>query len=101
MTDPVYDAYTPVAWALFTKLEGVEEAGRDLPDPEVDGFIEAAEAAEARRASRPGPWGMLHLHAAKLSPSARARFSGRSDSDPRRRQPPVEHLAFIPSAINQ
>jgi hypothetical protein len=44
MDPPVYDAYTPVAWALFTKLEEVEEAGRDLPDPEVDGFVEAAEA---------------------------------------------------------
>jgi hypothetical protein len=38
-TDP-----TAIVWALFTKLEGVEGAGRDLPDPEVDAFFDAAEA---------------------------------------------------------
>ena len=33
-----------VTWGLFVFLEDVEEAGRDLPDPEVDAFFEAAEA---------------------------------------------------------
>jgi hypothetical protein len=33
-----------VTWGLFRKLEEAEEAGRDLPDPEVDVFYEAAEA---------------------------------------------------------
>ena len=31
-----------VTWGLFVFLEDVEEAGRDLPDPEVDAFFEAA-----------------------------------------------------------
>jgi hypothetical protein len=39
VTDPV-----AVTWGLFVKLEAAEEAGRDLPDPEVDAFFEAAEA---------------------------------------------------------
>lgn len=33
-----------VVWGLFVLLEQTEEAGKRLPDPEVDAFIEAAEA---------------------------------------------------------
>jgi hypothetical protein len=35
---------TAVTWGLFVLLEEVEEAGRDLPDREIDSFVEAAEA---------------------------------------------------------
>jgi len=38
-TDPV-----AVVWGLFALLETVAEQDKDLPDPQVDAFLEAAEA---------------------------------------------------------
>jgi hypothetical protein len=33
-----------IAWSLFTELEQVDEDGRDLPDPVVDGIYSGAES---------------------------------------------------------
>jgi hypothetical protein len=38
-TDP-----TAIVWGLFVLLERIAESDRDLPDPEVDAFLEAAES---------------------------------------------------------
>ena len=38
-TDP-----TAIVWGLFVLLETIADQDRDLPDPEVDAFLEAAEA---------------------------------------------------------
>ena len=35
---------TAVVWGLFVLLETTAEQDKDLPDPEVDAFLEAAEA---------------------------------------------------------
>jgi hypothetical protein len=43
---------TAVVWGLFVLLERTAEQDKDLPDPEVDAFLEAAE-------SEVGPDGLL------------------------------------------
>lgn len=43
MTDTDTDP-TAVVWGLFVLLEMTAEQDKDLPDPEVDAFLEAAEA---------------------------------------------------------
>ena len=51
MTDTDTDS-TAVVWGLFVLLERTAEQDKDLPDPEVDAFLEAAE-------SEVGPDGLL------------------------------------------
>ena len=35
---------TAIVWGLFVLLERIAESDKDLPDPEVDAFLDAAEA---------------------------------------------------------